>query len=403
MSPRTVLTGGEVLVGGTIRPADVAIVGGRIAAIGPDLAQPGDDRIEVPGCVVAPGYVDLQINGAVGVDVTSQLADAPERLWDLAAWLPTVGVTAFLPTVVSAPAAAVSAALAALHTGPPPGWVGATPLGLHVEGPMLAPAGRGTHAAEHLRAPDLALVEGWTAADGVRLVTIAPELPGALSVIAHLVERGVVVSVGHTAATYEEVRAGLDAGARAGTHLFNAMSGLAARDPGAVGALLADDRAIVGVIVDGVHVHPGSVAAAWRALGPDRLALVSDAVAGAGLPDGTAQLGGIDVTVRDGAVRNPDGGLAGSALTLDGAVRNLAAWTDASAGQAIAAASTVPARALGDDERGELRPGARADVVVLTPELEVVATFVGGRPAATVRPDRIHDGVAGATSPGSPG
>lgn len=402
MTPRTVLTGGEVVVAGAARPADLVIVDDRIAAIGPDLAQPGDDRIEVPGCLVAPGYVDLQINGAVGVDVTSQLADAPERLWDLAAWLPSVGVTAFLPTVVSAPAAAVSAALAALHAGPPPGWVGATPLGLHVEGPMLAPAGRGTHAAEHLRAPDLGLVEGWTPADGVRLVTLAPELPGALAVIAHLVERGVLVSIGHTAATYEEARAGLDAGARAGTHLFNAMSGLAGRAPGAVGALLADDRAVVGIIADGVHVHPGSVAAAWRALGPDRLALVSDAVAGAGLPDGTAKLGGIEVTVRDGAVRNPDGGLAGSALSLDGAVRNLTAWTDATAGQAIAAASTVPARALGDDERGELRPGARADVVVLTRELEVAATFVGGRRAATVRPDHIHDGVADATSPGSP-
>ena len=287
--------------------------------------------------------IDLQVNGAAGHDLTSD----PERLWDVAAALPAYGVTSFLPTVVTSDPAVPARALEVLAAGPPSGWSGAEPLGLHVEGPMLAPARKGAHPPQWLRDPSPELVAGWSREAGVAMVTLAPELPGALAVISDLVERGVVVSLGHTEATAAEVAAAVEAGARCVTHLGNAMPAMLAREPGPIGAALGDDRLVAGLIVDGHHLDPWFVRAAWAALGPERLLLVSDTTAALGLPDGPTRLGDQDVVLADGAVRLADGTLAGSAASLRDGVHLLAETVGVTAEEAAVCATSTPLRLLG--------------------------------------------------------
>lgn len=360
------MTGDLAVRGGSV---EVTVRAGRIAE-GPGAGLP---ELDATGLVVAPGFVDLQCNGAAGADLTAE----PERLWEVAAHLPRYGVTAWLPTIVTSPPAIRDRAMAALRAGPPPGWVGATPLGLHLEGPFLAPDHRGAHPAGLLAAPDRSAVAGWSPAAGVRLVTLAPELPGALDVVRDLVAQGVVVSAGHTGASDEAMAAAVDAGVTWVTHLFNGMAPLHHRRPGVVGAALTDGRLGAGMIVDGIHVHPAAVAIAWRSLGP-RLTLVTDAVAALGAPPGPLRLGGATVTAGPAGVRLPDGTLAGSDLSLDRAVRNLMAFTGCSLTEAVRAATVAPCAVLGDRGRGVLAPGAAGDVVLLTTEGDVRATVIGG-------------------------
>jgi N-acetylglucosamine-6-phosphate deacetylase len=354
------------VLGGSV---EVVVRDGRIAG-GPAAGLPS---LDATGLVVAPGLVDLQCNGAGGVD----LAAEPERLWDVAALLPRWGVTAWLPTIVTSPPHVRERAAATLLAGPPAGWVGAVPLGLHLEGPFLSPDHRGAHPAELLAPPSPSEVAGWSPGAGVRMVTIAPELPGALDVVRDLVSRGVIVSAGHTGASVEEAAAGVDAGVRWVTHLFNGMAPLHHRRPGIAGVALTDPRLRVGLIVDGIHVHPRTVAAVWPAL-RGRLTLVTDAVAALGAPPGPLRLGDSTVTAGPDGVRLADGTLAGSDLSLDRAVRNLVAFTGCPLADAVAAASAVPCALLGEADRGVLAPGAVGDVVVLTPAGEVVATVIGG-------------------------
>jgi N-acetylglucosamine-6-phosphate deacetylase len=392
-----IVTGVELrFVGGIIATpegpgrSDLRVADGRIVGLDPGVSSEVADvvALDVGGLIVAPGFIDLQVNGGHGIDLTTELGERPQRLWELAEHLPSQGVTAFLPTVISSPAASLDAALRARDLRPDR-HLGAEPLGLHAEGPMLAPTSRGTHDPRQLRTPEASIIHGWTRDAGIAMATVAPELPGALEVIGRLVAREVVVAVGHTDATYEQTVAALDAGARAGTHLFNAMSGWGGRAPGAAGALLTDPRATVGLIVDGVHLHPATVVAAWRLLGPDRLALVTDAVAAAGATGDTSSLGGRSVTIVDGVVRDAEGALAGSVVTLDRALRELVATTAADPFVALRTVTSTPATLLGEHDRGRIVPGARADLVVLTPDLEVVATFVAGRLAAHPRPDLL--------------
>ncbi len=301
---------------------------------------------------VVPGLVDAQVNGAAGIDLTAE----PQRLWEVAAALPAYGVVAFVPTVITSDPAAREQALATLAAGPPAGWSGAEPLGLHFEGPMLAPARKGAHPERWLRPPSLDLVDGWSRESGVVIATIAPELPGALEVIERLTARGVVVSVGHTAASGAEVVAALEAGARYLTHLGNAMPPLGARDPGPVGAAFGGDSAtgpVAGLIVDGHHLDPLFVRTAWRTLAPDRFVTVSDTTAGLGLPDGPARLGDQDVVVADGTVRLADGTLAGSAASLLDCLRILLAQTGCTLEEAVATATSTPLRLLGLPTREE--------------------------------------------------
>jgi N-acetylglucosamine-6-phosphate deacetylase len=351
---------GHVLTPHGVVDGVVVVEGGLVVSI-----EPADG---VPDRWVAPGFIDLQINGADGIDVTSQ----PERIGELAARLPRAGVTAFLPTVVTSPTAVRDHALAvfaALEPGP-----GAVPLGLHLEGPMLSPVRRGAHPEAFLADPDPSLIHGWSRDAGVAMVTVAPELPGALDVISTLVDRGVTVSIGHTDADATAFAAGRMAGAGAVTHLFNAMRPFSHRDPGPIGATLADDDVVAGLICDGVHVDPVAVRMGWRALGPDRIHLVTDAVAG-------ARLGSVGLEVDGGAVRTADGVLAGSVLSLDEAVRNLVAFTGCAVADAVATVTSTPARLLVLADRGRLQPGARADVVVLDGRLHVTETIVGGEVA----------------------
>ncbi len=375
--------GARALVDGAWVRTDVAARDGVL--VSPDALGAGAQEILAEDLLVAPGYIDLQCNGGLGID----LAGEPERMWELAALLPRFGVTAWLPTIVTSPDGVVGRAIAALGAGPPEGWVGAIPLGLHLEGPFLSPAKRGAHPEGLLRTPCLGAIEGWSRQAGVALVTLAPDLPGALEVIEALVQRGVVVSLGHTSANAEQATAAVAAGATWVTHLFNAMAPLHHRDPGLAGVALADERLHVGLIPDGIHVHPHVVTLAQRALG-DRLTIVTDALGALGMPFGPQALGRTEVTSDEGGVRLADGTLAGSNLGMDQGVRNLVAFTGCRSEEALHAASTAPAAVLGDTVRGTLALGARADLVVLTEDLHLVSTIVagGGRPTPAALPSR---------------
>jgi N-acetylglucosamine-6-phosphate deacetylase len=287
--------------------------------------------------------IDLQINGVGGIDFTSE----PERIWEAGSILTGFGVTAFLPTLVSASFEVIDRARGVYLEGPPPGYDGATVLGWHVEGPFIAPSRAGAHAPASLRVPDPAVAKGWSPATGVRVVTLAPELPRALEVVEALLANGVVVSAGHSAATYHEAMRGFDAGVRMATHLFNAMAPLEHREPGLVGAALLDDRVTVGLLVDGLHVAPAVVALVRRVVGPNRLMVVSDAIDALGMPPGRHTLAGREVLVDESSARLASGVLAGCVIGIEEVVANLAAFTGISIEEARRAATVVPAALLG--------------------------------------------------------
>jgi N-acetylglucosamine-6-phosphate deacetylase len=355
------------VVDGVLLPGDVEVADGRIAGV----ALAGGGR-----GIAAPGLVDVHVHGFGGVDFAAADADGYRRAGDA---LLAAGTTAFQPTFVTAPEEALVAALRAV----PEGDVGPRVLGAHLEGPFISSARLGMHSPDARRDPDPALLERLLAAGPVAHVTLAPELDGGLELVDALVARGVVVSCGHTDATAEQAHAAFDRGASKVTHLFNAMRPFAHRDPGIVGAALARDDVIVELILDGNHVADEAARVAWRAAG-GRLALVTDAIAAAGVGDGRWELGGVEVEVRDGVVRRLDGVLAGSVLSLAEAVRNLVAL-GAPLAAAVDAATRVPARAARRPDVGSIAPGATADVVVLDDELRVTRVLVGGAEPAALR------------------
>jgi N-acetylglucosamine-6-phosphate deacetylase len=352
---------GAALVGDRLVVGDVAIEDGVVTAVG--LAGAGGRGI------AAPGFVDLQVNGFAGVDLTAADAAGYRRAGE--AMLAT-GVTAYQPTFITGPEAAVTEAVRAM----PLDGVGPRVLGAHLEGPFLSPRRAGAHDPKHLRAPDVQLLRRLLDAGRVSHFTLAPELHGALELIAELGARGVTVAAGHTEATAAEAHLAFDRGMRTVTHLFNAMRASTPRDPGIALAALARPDVTVQVIVDGHHLAPDTVTVAWRAAA-GRFALVTDAVAAAAAGDGEFMLGTVPVRAEGGVVRGQDGMLAGSALTMIEAVRNLHAL-GATLEQALAAASTVPARIAGREDLGRLAPGSPADVVVLDDRLEIRRVLVGG-------------------------
>jgi N-acetylglucosamine-6-phosphate deacetylase len=348
--------------------------GGPVADGVGAAGSPDRPELDADGLIVAPGLIDLQVNGAHGVDITAE----PHRLWEVAAALPAYGVTAFLPTVITSSPEARAAALETLAAGRPAGVpAGAVPLGLHFEGPMIAASHKGAHPLHWLAPASLNLVSGWSREAGVAMVTLAPELPGAVAVISERAARGIVVSVGHTAATSIEVAVAAEAGATAATHLFNAMPPLLSRAPGPVGAVF-DGSLVAGVLVDGHHLAPSVVRLAWRVLGPERFLSVSDTTAALGLADGRQRLGDQEVVIADGAVRLADGTLAGTAASLVECLRELVRVTGCSTEDAIATPTSTPAALMRDASRGRLEPGCRGDLVLLSEDLEVVATVVAG-------------------------
>jgi N-acetylglucosamine-6-phosphate deacetylase len=353
---------------------------GHIIAVGNAAelaAPPGTTVIDAAGLTIAPGFIDMQFNGGFGLDFTED----PTTIWAVGSELPRYGVTAFLPTIITSPLATVSAAQAVIAAGPPTGYAGARSLGLHLEGPFLNRAKKGAHNPAHLRPPSAEAVADWSPGNGVALVTLAPELPGALEVVRLLAERGILVSAGHSMATYDQAQAGFDAGIRYGTHLFNAMTPLHHREPGLTVALMLDPRITVGIIADCVHVAPELVALAWRAAGAARVNLVTDAMAALAMPPGAYRLGDFDVDVSPECARLEDGTLAGCILALDEALRNLMGITGCALPEAVASVTDTPARLLGLEGRfGQLAPGAAADLVLLDASDRVQATFIGGLP-----------------------
>ena len=354
------------------RPVTIPIVDGVTAE-----TDGGGGILDGTGLTAVPGFIDIQINGGWGHDFTED----PESIWVVGAKLPTTGVTAFCPTIITSPQGRIEAAPAAMRHRPG-AYVGAEPIGLHIEGPFLSETKRGTHPTEHLRSPAGATLP----ADQVAIATIAPELDGALTMIESLVEEGVIVSIGHSEADHSTAVRALEAGASLGTHLFNAMPPMTGREPGIAGALLVAPTARFGVIVDRIHLADSMVRLAWTAA-PDRFIAVTDAVSALGMPDGEHRIGSVTVTVADGAVRNTEGNLAGSVLTMDAALRNLVAVTGTPLDNAIAAFTSTPARALNRSDIGTLTSGSRGDVVLID-NGSVVATVVGGRILHLTEPQR---------------
>jgi N-acetylglucosamine-6-phosphate deacetylase len=333
-----------------------------------------------------PGLVDLQINGYFGIEF--QTADAAS--WaEVAAQLPSTGTTAFVPTIITAPLEQLTATLRAARAFVPDlPAEGARVLGVHVEGPFIAPSRRGAHNPAWIIDPiPAAVAELIEAGRGLlRLVTLAPERPGALAAIGQLTGAGVLVSVGHSDALAEQVAAAADRGARMVTHLFNGQRPLAHREPGVVGQALTDSRLTSGLIADLYHVAGPVCSLAFRAA-PGRIALVTDAAAPAGMPPGEYLLGGQPVTLGDAAGAPPvraNGTIAGSALRLDVAVANAVACGVPLAA-AVAAATSIPADLIGRPDLGRLVAGAAADLVWLGPDLRTRATWLGGRQVYTAR------------------
>jgi len=342
---------------------------------------------EYPDAVLAPGFIDIHMHGGAGLDVMRPSAGELPRL---NRFLTKHGVTGYFPTTVTAPVEQTCVALGQLadaieaaRTSPTSnGEVQAQPLGIHLEGPFLSHQRRGVHPPENLIEPTVQIFERLLqAARGqVSMMTIAPELPGALEVIAEAARRKVCVSIGHSDAKVEAARAGVRAGARHATHTFNAMRPLDHRDPGILAEVLTDEHLTADIIADGIHVAPEVVQLFLNAKGKTGSVLITDATAATGMPDGTYQLGPIQVEVKDGRCMM-DGKLAGSVLTMDRAVRNITRFGGWSLRDAVRAATLNPALAVGLKQIGVIAPGAEANLVVLSSKGDVRKTFIRGHAA----------------------
>jgi len=361
-----------------VKSATLVIDKGRITRLRTGRSARGED---LKGHIVAPGFIDLHIHGSEGHDATS---GEVESLLSLAHSLVRHGVTAFIPATVTASHETIlQAAKATAEAIKAQGGSleGARILGLELEGPYINPERKGAQNPDFIRKPNWdEFSEYWNAAcEKIRTITVAPELPGALEFIEKAVALGVVVSLGHTNASYEEAKAAIAAGATRATHLFNAMPPWHHRAPGVVTACLESPQVVVELICDLVHVAPPMLRLAWRLAGSFRTALITDAIAAGGLSDGTYTLGDLTVEVRGGVARLEDGTLAGSTLTMDQAVRNAVA-VGIPLQDALIMASYTPARACGEPSIGLIYPGSRADFVVLTPEeLTLERVYVGGK------------------------
>jgi N-acetylglucosamine-6-phosphate deacetylase len=386
-----ILSGGDlVLRDRLITNGSLTIDGGRIAAItsSPGAEPAGSTRLDVTDCYVLPGFVDVHVHGVEGIDTL----DGPQSVAEIAARLPRYGVTAFCPTSVACSPADLRAMLADVSEARVASVAGrARVLGAHLESNFINPEYRGAQPAACLRLPDLARAEQGefsageildvisAAAADVAIVTLAPELPGGLELVRRLAAAGHRVSIGHSAATYEQAIEAIEAGASHATHLFNRMTPLRHRAPGIIGAVLARDDVAAELICDGYHVHPALCLMTIRAKGVDRVMAITDGTAGSGLtPGASARLGGRAIRVTTHAAVLEDGTLAGSTLTMDGAVRAIINLFGCSIADAAALCSTTPARQLGLVGLGVIAEGAVADLVVLDRSLHVVRTFING-------------------------
>jgi N-acetylglucosamine-6-phosphate deacetylase len=382
VTPQEVIEPGAVVIGDD----------GCLAYAGPAADTPAvtGERLDLDGHIVTPGLIDIHTHGGHGVTFGRGFAPGAEdalaaELWDYAAWAATTGVTGFLCSVAAPDAAALRdlvAAYAAIFEAGPGAAGGARPLGLHLEGPYLNPDKRGAFNAAWLRDPVLCEVRtlldlgrGW-----IRQMTLAPELPFAGEVAVLLREAGVMASLGHSNTDYATASAALRGSFGHVTHTFNAQRGFHHREPGVLGAVLASDDVSAELIADTVHVHPAAMKVLLRCLGPDRVVLVTDAMAAAGLGDGRYELVGHEVIVEEGQARQADGTIAGSTATLDLCLRKMVGEVGVPLREAVQMATANPARVLGMEETlGLLAAGREATLVVLDPDLEVAMTVIEGK------------------------
>jgi N-acetylglucosamine-6-phosphate deacetylase len=377
-----VFTPQEELIDGVI-----VIEDGRITAVGhrDEVRVPaGAKEILVPDTIVAPGFVDIHIHGGGGYDVMEATADA---LLAITAEVARHGTTSILATTVSASRDETCRSLEGIANfiaGPndlsPTRPIRAETLGVHLEGPFISHARRGVHPENALAKPSVALLEQFLAAAGghARILTVAPELPGAIELIDRAQRDGLVVGIGHTDATYDQTVTAIQHGARHAVHVFNAMRPFAHRDTGVLGAVLTHREVTAELIADGVHVDSPAIQILLAAKGTERVILVSDGIAATGMPDGNCRLGTFDVTVTDGVARNADGKLAGSTLTLDRAVRHVVGLGVPPI-EAIRMATIGPAHRLGiAGKKGVIAPGADADLIFLTADLMLKGVMIRG-------------------------
>jgi N-acetylglucosamine-6-phosphate deacetylase len=360
------------------RQSALLVEDNKIAGIYPSSKQPGqiDEIVSCQGLTVIPGLIDVHTHGAMGYD---SMDATPEALHEMGRFFARHGVTSFLATTVSNPPEKIMAAIQNVVSYPQYDDA-AQVLGVHVEGPYINPEARGAQLLKDIRLPDSKEYDAWFDSGVIKLVTVAPELPGADELITAGVKRGIEFAAGHSTGTYEQIVRAADLGLRQTTHTFNGMKPLHHREPGLVGAALSDDRIFAQMIVDGVHLHPAVIKIIFRAKSSARTLLITDGMRGTGLPDGVYGLGGEDIQVKDGVARNSTGHLAGSTLTLDRAVANLVRFTGADFFDAVRAATQTPAEALHlEDRKGVLKEGADADIVVVDEQMNVRLTMVNGK------------------------
>ena len=359
----------------------IEVRSGDISRIEPNASPPRNgDYIDASDGLAVPGFVDIHIHGGDGHDTVD---GSYEAIAGISRHLARHGVTSFLPTVVTSPWPQMAQAVRAVKEAMDRGVPGAVVLGAHVEGPFLSPEHKGAQPPEYIRPPSVEEFDKYLGdyLAYIKVVTLAPEVPGAEELIGYLASKGVVVSAGHSGASYDQMLNAVNLGVRNATHTFNGMKGLHHREPAILGAVLSDDRLFAELIWDNLHVHPGAACVLVKAKGPERVILVSDAMRASGLADGEYDLAGQTVYVRSGTARLADGTIAGSTITLDQAVRNAAERFGVRA--AVEMATLTPARSIGAlDRRGAIEVGLAADLIILDQDLRVRRTFISGREVA---------------------
>ncbi len=365
------LSGTVLFPDGQASEATIHLSGKSIFKITPGRDSGAD--ISTDG-VIAPGFLDIQVNGAYGYDFTNDAISVTK----VAEKLPETGVTGFVPTIITSQFDTYAQRQREVGEAMRANSPGAHILGVHLEGPYLNPVRKGAHPPAYIRKIDVGEILAWADPAVTRTITLAPELDGALEAIRALRKAGFVVSAGHSNATFAQAMDGFEAGIKWGTHLYNAMSPFQHREPGLVGALLVAPIPC-GLIVDGIHSHPATIKVAWKCKGPGRITLVTDCMEAMGMEPGRYILGHHTVVVDNTSARLEDGTLAGSILKKDEAVRNKMDFSGCTLAEAVRMASTTPARLLGLESKGAIAPGMDADLVVLSPKSHITHTLVDGK------------------------